>query len=89
MSLLTILCSHLKKFIYLKTRKTASTSFEIFFEPYCLANQFQKNYSAFQTISSAGIVSSRKEAKAPADIYFNHLRKAKTCYLLFYGCFLA
>lgn len=73
MSLLIMLCSHLKKFIYLKTRKTASTTIEIFFEPYCLADQFKKNHSAFETISSAGIVGSRKEGKAPTDIYFNHM----------------
>lgn len=58
----------------MKTRKTASTSIEIFFEPYCVAKTSNKtNHSVFQTISETGIVGSRKEGKSANDIYYNHM----------------
>jgi hypothetical protein len=55
-----MLLSHQKKFIYLKTIKTASTSVESFFEPYCLpAGQWQQDVFRPETVSEAGIVGYR------------------------------
>jgi len=34
-----MLVSHLKKFIFIKSMKTASTSVEVYFERYCVADQ--------------------------------------------------
>ena len=55
-----MLVSHRKRFIYLKTVKTASTSVESFFEPYCMPEgtwQFEKFRN--ETISLDGIVGYR------------------------------
>jgi hypothetical protein len=56
-----MLISHLCKFIYLKTRKTAGTSVEMYFEPYCVD---PKRYSGDRhdrepEVSEWGIVGSR------------------------------
>jgi hypothetical protein len=68
-----MLLSHVCKFIYLKTRKTAGTSVEIYFEPYCVD---PKNYSGERhgraaEVSEWGIVGSRRmEAGSP---WYNHM----------------
>lgn len=56
-----VLVSHTHRFIYLKTKKTASTSVEMFFEPFCLPSgmpvgeEYRDEY-----ISETGIVGSRR-----------------------------
>jgi Sulfotransferase family len=68
-----MLLSHVCKFIYLKTRKTAGTSVEIYFEPYCVD---PKNYSGERhgrsaEVSEWGIVGSRRiQADSP---WYNHM----------------
>lgn len=55
-----VLVSHRKKFIYLKTVKTASTSVESFFEPYCMPEgtwEFEKFRN--ETVTVDGIVGYR------------------------------
>jgi hypothetical protein len=57
-----MLISHLYKFIYLKTIKTAGTSVEIYFEPYCVApgtpardrHAREAEYSQFGVIAPRG-----------------------------------
>jgi hypothetical protein len=67
-----MLISHSAKFIYLKTLKTASTSVEIYFEPYCVD---PKNYSGdrherAEEVSSWGVVGARR---AKSATWFNHM----------------
>jgi hypothetical protein len=55
-----MLCSHTKKFIYLKTRRTAGTSVEIFFERFCAPpEQLSGATATKQIISEKGIVGAR------------------------------
>jgi hypothetical protein len=69
-----MLLSHEKQFIYFKTKKTASTSVEIYFEPYC-ANQpdHVPGHSTKQIISSSVIIGSRRDGRTPDDMFFNHM----------------
>ncbi len=67
-----MLISHVSKFIYLKTRKTAGTSVEIYFEPYCVD---PKNYNGEQhereeEVSSWGVVGARRKQSGE---WFNHM----------------
>lgn len=72
-----MLVSHRKRFIYLKTRKTASTSTEIFLEPYCVDDPSHvPQHSTRQLISDAGIVGSRREGVSAGDLFFNHMPAA-------------
>lgn len=69
-----MLVSHRRRFIYFKTRKTASTSTEIFFEPYCVADPSHvPQHSTRQLISDAGIVGSRRDGVVAGDFFFNHM----------------
>lgn len=58
-----MLASYRKKFIYTKTAKTASTSVESFFEPYCM-EQGQWEFTILRDahISRAGIIGYRGTA---------------------------
>lgn len=69
-----MLLSHEKKFIYFKTKKTASTSVEIYFEPYCTGQtDHTPVQSTKQVISSSGIIGSRRDGKTSDDMFFNHM----------------
>ncbi len=69
-----MLLSHEKKFIYFKTKKTASTSIEIYFEPYCTGQPDHiPAQSTKQIISSSGIIGSRRDGKTSDDMFFNHM----------------
>jgi hypothetical protein len=68
-----MLCGHEKKFIYLKTRKTAGTSVEIFFERFCMpSRQFHESRTTKQIISETGIVGARGTLLIKPDFY-NHM----------------
>ena len=68
-----MLCSHEKKFVYLKTRKTAGTSVEIFFERFCLPpGQFRETHWTNQIITQAGIVGARGQWLVQPQFY-NHM----------------
>jgi len=55
-----VLVSHTHRFIYLKTKKTASTSVEGFFEPYCVADPAKEIVQyRDEEISDTGIVGCR------------------------------
>ena len=55
-----MLVSHIKKFIYTKTVKTAGTSVEVYFEPFCtLPGDSGFSHYREQYVSSAGIVGYR------------------------------
>jgi len=69
-----VLVSHSHGFIYFKTKKTASTSTEIFFEPYCVADPLHRvEHSTRQLVSNAGIVGSRRNGILEGDSFYNHM----------------
>ncbi|NJM30063.1 MAG: hypothetical protein HC855_08110 [Rhizobiales bacterium] len=74
-----MLLSHRKKFIYLKTIKTAGTSVEIFFEPYCLPENsaHDEAHAVTETVSDAGIVGSRMELWKKEHKFYSHMRAAE------------
>lgn len=70
-----VLVSHRHRFIYLKTKKTASTSVEAFFEPFCLDGthdqiaEYRDEY-----IGPSGIVGARRgRAKRAAATWHAHM----------------
>ncbi len=68
-----MLISHLCRFIYLKTRKTAGTSVEIYFEPYCvdLKSYFGEAEGRPAAISAQGVAGSRLGSADPR--WYNHM----------------
>jgi hypothetical protein len=61
-----LLVSHKKKFIFLKTAKTAGTSVEIFFEEFCVAEPISYEIGQERTnpiVSDIGIVGARRGRK--------------------------
>lgn len=73
-----VLVSFQKEFIYTKTNKTAGTSVEIFFEPYCLPPEgYEETHGRRESITNYGIVGHRGP-KMPADtIWYNHMPAAR------------
>ncbi|HEY3914821.1 MAG TPA: sulfotransferase family 2 domain-containing protein [Verrucomicrobiae bacterium] len=74
-----MLVSHLKRFIYTKTMKTASTSLEVYFEPYCMFPgewKFQHERQEYRT--GAGIVGCRNGSLmvVQSSIWWNHMPAA-------------
>lgn len=71
-----VLVSHRYKFIYLKTKKTGSTTVDAFFQKFCVPEEeletFTTSHSATQRITDAGIVGSRHGGGRPQDKWRNH-----------------
>lgn len=72
-----MLLSHSKKFIYLKTKKTAGTSTEVLFQRWCvpesIADKTAKElHYTDELISEVGIVGARGSALAN-NTFFNHM----------------
>lgn len=69
-----MLVSHRKKFIFLKTTKTAGTSIEIYLERYCLPadHKYVMTRGRKQTVTPAGIIGYRGSKRAGAT-YYNHI----------------
>lgn len=67
-----MLISHVRKFIYLKTRKTGGTSVEIYFEPWCVppGKRAAERHFREAEISEWGIVGSRNDQNH--TIWYNH-----------------
>lgn len=68
-----MLVSHRKEFIYTKTYKTASTSIELFFEPYCLPEEEgDLSHRRQEQVTEAGIVGCR--GYDPEKVtWYNHM----------------
>lgn len=62
-----VLVSHSNKFIFIKTKKTAGTSFEMMLEPYCAPPGHVVEHSAQELITDHGIVGARNIGKLPQD----------------------
>ncbi|GAA6184279.1 sulfotransferase family 2 domain-containing protein [Aliiglaciecola sp. NS0011-25] len=72
-----MLVSHLKKFIFVKSVKTASTSVEVYFERYCVADtNWQPQHHREQLVTDAGIIGYRGPNRGESE-YYNHM-SAKT-----------
>ncbi|WP_259129157.1 sulfotransferase family protein [Salinibacter ruber] len=68
-----MLVSHDKNFIYTKTNKTASTSIELFFEPYCLPDgEYNASREREMSVTEAGIVGYRGD-HYDGQRWFNHM----------------
>jgi hypothetical protein len=71
-----VLISHRHRFIYTKTRKTAGTSVESYFEPYCMPEgQWAEEHHREQYVSPQGIIGARKK-KAGAT-WWSHMDAAQ------------
>jgi hypothetical protein len=73
-----MLVSHTHRFVFTKTRKTAGTSVEIYFEPYCVdpaAYEGPRHFTA-QMVSRFGIVGFRGADPRGCD-WFNHMPAAR------------
>jgi hypothetical protein len=71
-----MLVSHLKRFIYTKTAKTAGTSIEVYFEPYCTPEgewRFQHGHTEYE--SDSGIIGYRGKKNGEKK-WFNHMPAA-------------
>lgn len=68
-----MLVSHRKKFIFTKTYKTAGTSVESYFEPYCLPEgEWTETHAREEYISPTGIIGFRGLNKG-SSTYYNHM----------------
>ena len=71
-----MLISHVCRFIYLKTRKTAGTSVELYFEPFCVEPKLYtgERHNRPSSVSEWGVVGSRGFV---ADTWYNHMPAAR------------
>jgi hypothetical protein len=70
-----MLCSHTKKFIYIKTKKTASTSVEVLLEPFCLDSPRPAQEHGDMVVNTSGIIGYRgKNWKGKP--FYNHMPAA-------------
>lgn len=73
-----MLVSHINKFIYTKTVKTAGTSVESYFEPCCMeSGTWTADHYREASISPAGIIGFRGESKPPDCIWYHHMPAKK------------
>lgn len=73
-----VLVSFQKEFIYTKTNKTAGTSVEIFFEPYCLPpDGYEQVHFRPETVTNFGVVGHRGPNKPSGTLWYNHMSAAR------------
>lgn len=71
-----MLVSHRKKFIYTKTVKTAGTSVEVLFEPYCMhEGEWRFSHARDEYASQAGIIGCRGDKLI--KVWFHHMPASK------------
>jgi hypothetical protein len=71
-----MLCSHTKKFIYFKTKKTASTSVEVLLEPLCLDSPRPAEELGDMVVNTSGIVGCRGR-DCQGKPFYNHMPAAE------------
>ncbi len=72
-----MLVSHRREFIYTKTFKTASTSVEVYFEPFCLpAGELPQVGNRDEYVTETGIVGYRGKNPQGTKKWFNHMPAA-------------
>lgn len=73
-----VLVSFHKKFIYTKTNKTAGTSVEIFFEPYCLPPEgYEQKHYRGEAVTDYGVVGFRGPHMPVDTLWYNHMPAAQ------------
>ena len=76
-----MLVSHRKKFIFTKTSKTAGTSVESYYEPFCMPEgEWVELHNRDCYISETGIIGFRGPGRAnltPPPLYWNHMNASK------------
>lgn len=79
-----MLVSHRHRFIYTKTAKTAGTSVEVYFEPYCTPDGSAVVHGGPTRVSDAGIIGYRGASKKRPDdcVWWNHMPAAEIKQLL-------
>jgi len=78
-----MLVSHRYKFIYTKTVKTAGTSVESYFEPYCMKEgEWSFAHSRDEYTSETGIIGYRGNQIPDDCVYYNHMPAQKIKNLL-------
>lgn len=71
-----MLVSHKKKFIFTKTAKTAGTSVESYFEPFCMApGEWEESHGRDQYVSDFGIIGYRGPNRGDS-LWWNHMSAA-------------
>ncbi|NJL74288.1 MAG: sulfotransferase family protein [Saprospiraceae bacterium] len=70
-----MLISHRKQFIYTKTYKTAGTSVEVYFEPYCMPEgDWQEKHLREEYVSEAGVIGYRGRPRDTSELtWWNHM----------------
>ena len=69
-----MLVSHLHKFIYTKTLKTAGTSVESYFERFCMRpGEWSLSHKRDEYVSESGIIGVRTFTPPPGARYWNHM----------------
>lgn len=72
-----MLVSHRKKFIFTKTVKTAGTSVESYYEPFCMPeDKWEESHCRDEYVSDTGIIGYRGVGPSGC-VYFNHMPAAK------------
>ncbi len=71
-----MLISHLKKFIYTKTTKTAGTSVESYFEKFCMPDgEWEFQHAREEYVSETGVIGYRG-INSTGKVWFNHMSAA-------------
>jgi hypothetical protein len=71
-----MLCSHNRKFIYIKTKKTASTSVEVLLEPFCLDSPRSAQEHGDMVVTTSGIIGYRGR-NWKGKLFYNHMPAAE------------
>jgi hypothetical protein len=72
-----MLISHRKRFIYIKTMKTAGTSVESYFEPYCMAEgEWEFRHGRHEYVGPEGIIGYRG-VRGRTHEWYNHMPAAE------------
>ena len=79
-----MLISHVHRFIYLKTLKTAGTSVEIYFERYCTdpGRDFQELHHREMEVSKWGVIGARGQLYVPGRAWWNHMPAGRVLALI-------
>ena len=66
-----MILSHSKKFIFQRTKKTAGTSIEVYFQPWCTTPEHNESSDKYrEAVTDQGIVGSRS---TPYDKFYDHM----------------
>jgi hypothetical protein len=73
-----VLVCHPHRFVFLKTRKTASTSVEMYLERFCVPEGHPHGSEAVhETVTPAGIIGARLQGRPEGVQWYNHMPAAK------------